>query len=121
MKATKVFQLLLVLATAGYLLWFHNVNPGEVRLPLFGSLPPALLVLVAMLLAWLFTWLSLQGRLWGLGRENRKLKRQLAELESKLAVKSVPQAPLTPVIPDRSDGWQSEGDLSEGDLSERGR
>ena len=113
MKATQIFQLLLVLAAAGYLLWFHSVNPGEVRLPLFASLPPALVVLAAMLLVWLFTWLLLQGGLWGLKRENRKLKNQLAELESKLAVKNVHQPPLTPVIPDRSDGWQSEGDLDE--------
>jgi len=112
-KATQIFQLLLVLAAAGYLLWFHSVNPVEVRLPLFASLPPALVVLAAMLLVWLFTWLLLQGRLWGMKRENYKLKKQLAELESRLAVKNAHQPPLTPVIPDRSDGWQSEGDLDE--------
>lgn len=113
MKATQIFQLLLVLAAGGYLLWFHNVNPAYVRLPLFISLPPALVVLLAMLLVWLLTWLLLQGQLWGVKREKRKLQSQLAELEGKLAVKNVTQPHLTPVIPDRSDGWQSEGDLDE--------
>lgn len=113
MKATQIVYLLLVLLIGGYLLWFHSVNPSYVRLPMLISLPPALVVLLAMVLVWLLTWLALQPRVWSLGRENRKLKSQLAELEHKLIANAAPQPPVAPVIPDRSDGWQTEGDLDE--------
>lgn len=103
MKGARILQLVLLILLIIYLVLFDNANPDPVQLPLLILLLPMRAVLVvagALVLGWLIAWIPNRARLWGRGRELRKLRQRVEALEAQLE----PEPPLerhTPVIPDR--------------------
>jgi len=107
-KVVRIIQLLVVIALIGYLLLLHNVNPQTVILPFLFSFPTAVVVAAALALGFLVGWLSGLGRVWRLGRENRRLRQQLIKLGGTAE---------TPVIPDREAAERPRGQLSRSNSS----
>lgn len=103
MKGVRILQLVLLVILIVYLVLFDNANPDPVQLPLLIVLLPmraVLVVVAALIVGWLIAWIPSRARLWGRGRELRKLRQRVAMLEAQVA----PPAPLdrhTPFIPDR--------------------
>lgn len=93
MRVVRVIQLLVVLALIGYLLVLHSVNPQTIILPFLISLPTSWVVAASLLLGFVVGWLSLAGRVFKLGRENRALRQRLIKAGNVLQ---------PPVIPDRT-------------------
>jgi len=103
-KGARILQLVLLILLALYLVAFNNVNPDPVTLPLLPMLiplPPVLVVIVALLGGWLLGWVPVRIVLWRRGRENRRLRQRLAELEGEHGPGGSVSAERAPVIPDR--------------------
>lgn len=99
-KAVRLLQIVIVLAAGAYLVLLHDLNEVNVFLPFLFSLPPAVVVVLALLLGWLLGWAPSTIRGMRRIRENRRLRRRVEELE-----KWDPERTVTdeegPVIPDR--------------------
>lgn len=102
MKVLRIIQILLLVALGGYLVLLHNDNPGFLRLPFVISLPPALVVTLALLVGWLVGWLPTRMALWRRRREIRRLQQRVSELEQHLPSYDSPASEGPPVIPDRA-------------------
>lgn len=99
MKPLRIVQIVLLVLVLIYLLLLHNQNPTNLAMPFFLSLPPALVIAVALLAGWLVGWsLGRLGR-WRQLRELQALQRRIDELEQHLPNFDERAA----VIPDRTD------------------
>lgn len=98
-RAARFVPLIVLVVLAVYLVLVHNANPAYLNLPFMLSLPPALVIAVALLLGWLIGWLPSRAAVWRRGRELRRLRRRLDELEQH--VPSYDNDHAEPVIPDR--------------------
>lgn len=100
MKAVRLLQIVVVLAAGAYLVLLHDMNEVNVFLPFLFSLPPAAVVVLALLIGGLLGWAPTALRAMNRNREVRRLRRRVAELE-----KWDPEQTLsdseTPIIPDR--------------------
>lgn len=109
MKALRIIQLVALVLVAVYLVLFHYANPELVSLPLLISVPPSLVVVFAVAVAWLVGWLPARTRLWSL---ERRLKR--AEADRQVLASEMDRArrgePSDPVIPDRDAAGVRRGD-----------
>lgn len=104
MKGARILQFVLVILLALYLVAFNNVNPDPLTLPLLPMLiplPPVLVVIIALLGGWLVGWIPVRIVLWRRGRENRRLRQRLAELEGEPRSGRSAPAERAAVIPDR--------------------
>lgn len=101
MKAVRLLQIVIVLAAGAYLVLLHDMNEVNVVLPFLYSLPPAVVLLLALFLGWLLGWLPPTLRGLRRARELRRLRRRLDELEA-VGPPYLRDDPETPVIPDRS-------------------
>lgn len=109
MKALRIAQLVALVLVAVYVLLFHNVNPDHVRLPLLISMPPALVVAIAAVLAWAAGWLPARGRIWSLERRLKRAEADLVALHGELDTHRRGE-PSDPVIPDRTAAALKRGD-----------
>lgn len=100
MKAVRLLQIVIVLAAGAYLVLLHDMNEVNVFLPFLFSLPPAVVVVLALLLGWLLGWLPAAVRGVQRSREIRRLRRRVQELEKWDPERAV-QDEEAPVIPDR--------------------
>lgn len=104
MKGVRILQLVLLVLLALYLAAFNNANPGPVTLPLLPeltSVAPVIVVIVALVGAWLVGWLPWRVVAWRRGRENRRLRQQLAEMEGRERRRAPEGEEEAPIIPDR--------------------
>jgi len=101
-KGVRILQVVLLVLAALYLVLFNNLNPEPVNLPLLLLVPvaPVFVVLAALIGGWLIGWLPPRLELWRRGREIRRLRQRLADLEQSSSRHEAPDT-LTPVIPDR--------------------
>lgn len=113
MKAVRLLQIILLLAAGAYLVLLHDMNEVNVVLPFLFSLPPAVVLVLALGLGWLVGWLPSTARGMTRGRELRRLRRKVNELEQQNAV-YVENGLETPVIPDRRPGETQEQEAFEG-------
>lgn len=109
MKALRVAQIVALVLVAIYVLLFHNVNPDHVRMPLLFSVPPAVVVALAIVLAWLVGWVPGRTRAWRLERRLRRAEADREVLALELA-RARRGEPSDPVIPDRDAGGVRRGD-----------
>ncbi len=109
MKALRIAQVIALVLVAVYVLLFHNANPATVAMPLLGAMPPALLVAIVAVLAWLIGWLPGRVRTWSLERKLASLRTERDELSADLATARRGE-PSAPVIPDRTNGGVQRGD-----------
>jgi uncharacterized integral membrane protein len=103
-KAIRIAQVIALVLLAIYLWVFHNVNPEYISLPLAISMPPALIVLIAIILTWFIAWLPARTKVW---RLQRRLK-QVTQERDALAARFAPHGHEPgdgPVIPDRIDPY----------------
>ena len=100
MKAVRLLQIVIVLAAGAYLVLLHDMNEVNVFLPFLFSLPPAVVVVLALLIGWLLGWVPSALRGMRRSRENRRLRRRVEELEKWDPERTVPHEEA-PVIPDR--------------------
>jgi|GEM_PF-1131830 len=104
-KAVRIIQFLFFALLIVYLILLHNANPSSILLPFLLPLPPAFVIVVALLGGWLMGWLPNRLLLWRRKREIRKLSRRVAELEQHVPTYDKnTQSRRTPVIPDRHHG-----------------
>ncbi len=115
MKGARILQVILLVLLVLYLVWFDNVNPDPLQLPLFIMLFPmrAVFVLAAALLAgWLVGWAPTRMRLWRRNRELKRLRQQVIDLEERHAP-AVGIEAYEPVIPDRYPAVPDGGDYDD--------
>ncbi len=103
MKALRVAQIVALVLIAIYVLLFHNVNPDHVRLPLLFSVPPAVVVALTAVIAWLVGWLPGRARVWRLERRLHRAEADREVLATELE-RTRRGEPSQPVIPDRDAG-----------------
>ena len=99
MKPIRIVQIVLLVLAIIYLLLLHNQNPANLALPLFISLPPALVIALALFIGWLVGWSVGQLGHWRQARELKALQDRIDELEQHLPNYDE----RAPVIPDRTD------------------
>jgi Lipopolysaccharide assembly protein A domain len=105
MKALRIIQILILLVVAAYLFLINNNNASYLDMPFLISMPPALVIAIALLLGWFVGWLGGRAPLWRKNRELNKLQKRMTELENQSpAIRStkITEESGTPVIPDRS-------------------
>ncbi len=113
MKFWRILQLVMLVVVAGYLLLLHQLNPANVLMPFFLSMPPALLVVIALLLGYLYGFIPARLTLWRRNRELQGLKKRLSELESRVSSPTqVSNEVQPPVLPEPSSGDVAEGSIS---------
>ena len=104
MKVARIFQFILLVVVALYLLWLHSANQDFVNLPGLLDLPAAVVIAVALLLGWLMGWLPTRLALWRKRREILKLQKRVEALERRLPTYQTERySDDDPVIPDRSE------------------
>jgi uncharacterized integral membrane protein len=108
-KAVRLLQIVIVLAAGAYLVLLHDMNDVNVALPFLISLPPAVVLVLALLLGWLLGWTPAAVRGVRRTREIRRLRRRVAELEGHESVYNTGGFE-TPVIPDRRPASDEEQD-----------
>lgn len=109
MKALRIVQLVALVLVAVYVVLFHYANPETVRLPLLISVPPSLVVVLAILAGWLVGWLPGRARLWRLERRLRRAEADRRVLAGEMD-RSRRGEPSDPVIPDRDAAGVRRGD-----------
>jgi uncharacterized integral membrane protein len=105
-KAIRIAQVVVLVLLAVYLWVFHAVNPERISLPLAISMPPALIVLIAIVITWMVAWLPARAKVW---RLQRRLK-QVTQERDTLAARFAPEGYVPgdgPVIPDRIDPYET--------------
>jgi uncharacterized integral membrane protein len=112
-KAVRLLQIVIVLAAGAYLVLLHDMNETNVALPFLVSLPPAVILVLALALGWLLGWTPAALRTARRGRELKRLRRRVAELEGHESVHSTDDFD-TPVIPDRRPTLSDEQDEYDG-------
>ncbi len=100
MKGARIAQVVVFLLLALYLVLFNNWNPQPVNLPWLVPVAPVFVIIGALLAGWLVGWIPARMEMWRRGREIRRLRVRLAELEQAVPRAYAPDG-LTPVIPDR--------------------
>jgi uncharacterized integral membrane protein len=112
-KAIRITQVVVLVLLAIYLWVFHSVNPDYVSLPLLINMPPALVVLIGVIVTWLVVSLPAQVKIW---RLQRRLKLVTQERDT-LAARFEPHTgERSPVIPDRIDPYATgTGETRRGD------
>jgi len=108
-KALRIAQVIALVLVAVYVLLFHNANPANVAMPLLPAMPPALLIAVVAVLAWLIGWLPGRVRIWSLERKLAALRAERDTLSTDLAIARRAE-PSDPIIPDRAQGGVRPGD-----------
>lgn len=103
MKVARIFQFILLVVVALYLLWLHSANQDFVNLPGLLDLPAAIVIAVALLLGWLMGWLPTRLALWRKRREVVKLQKRVDALERRLPTYQTERYNDDPVIPDRTE------------------
>lgn len=98
-RAARFVSLFVLVVVAVYLVLLHSANPAVLDLPFMLPLAPALVIAIALGLGWLLGWLPARVALWRRGRELRRLRRRLEEIEQH--VPSYDSEGVEPVIPDR--------------------
>ncbi len=76
-RVFRFFLVLLLVLLIVYLAVLGAANPQTVDLLFFIPLPTAWVVGIALLLGFVFGWVSLASRVLGLQRENRSLRQRL--------------------------------------------
>ncbi|MFO8149595.1 MAG: hypothetical protein R6T93_04835 [Trueperaceae bacterium] len=109
MKALRIAQVIALVLVAVYVLLFHNANPGTVEMPLFGPMPPSLLVAAVAVVAWLIGWLPGRLRIWRLERKLTATQAERDTLSTDLD-RARRSEPSDPIIPDRASGGLRPGD-----------
>jgi uncharacterized integral membrane protein len=112
-KAVRLLQIVIVLAAGAYLVLLHDLNETEIALPFLVSLPPAVILVLALALGWLLGWTPSVVRGARRGRELKRLRRRVAELEGHESVPSTGDFEA-PVIPDRRPTLSDEQDEYDG-------
>jgi uncharacterized integral membrane protein len=113
-KAVRLLQIVIVLAAGAYLVLLHDMNETEVALPFLVSLPPAVILVLALALGWLLGWTPAALKAVRRGRELKRLRRRVAELEGHESVPLADDDFETPVIPDRRPTLSDEQDEYDG-------
>ena len=103
MKVARIFQFVLLVVIALYLLWLHSANQDFVNLPGLVDLPAAIVIATALLLGWLMGWLPTRLALWRKRREVTKLQKRVDALERRLPTYQTERYDDDPVIPDRAE------------------
>lgn len=109
MKALRIVQLVALVLVAVYVVLFHYANPETVRMPLLISVPPSLVVVLAIAIAWLVGWLPGRARLWRLERRLHRAEADRQVLAGEMD-RSRRGEPSDPVIPDRDAAKLRRGD-----------
>jgi uncharacterized integral membrane protein len=112
-KAVRLLQIVIVLAAGAYLVLLHDLNETDVALPFLISLPPAVILVLALALGWLLGWTPAAVKAVRRGRELKRLRRRVAELEGHESVQATDDFE-TPVIPDRRPTLSDEQDEYDG-------
>lgn len=99
MRIVRTVQIVTLIVIGVYGIIVHNANPEPLALPGLLSLPPALVILFAVVVSFLAGWLPARLRAWRKTREVARLERRIAELEQH--VPNYDRRPAAPVIPDR--------------------
>lgn len=100
-KAIRIVQLVVVVLLGIYLWVFHTMNQDYVQLPLLPSMRPALVVLLAVIVAWGAAWLPAQARIWRLKRRLQAVADERDAFAAELG--HVDHGIASPVIPDRTE------------------
>lgn len=98
-RVVRIVQALALILIAAYVLLLHNANPQSLALPGLIPMPPALVLVVSVAIAFLAGWLPPRIRLWRRSREIARLQRRIHEHEQH--VPSYDRPEHAPVIPDR--------------------
>jgi uncharacterized integral membrane protein len=80
----RIVQIVLLVLALVYLLLLHNQNPATLSMPFMISLPPALVILIALALGWLAGWGGARLGGWRQGREMKAKQRQIDELQLRI-------------------------------------
>ncbi|MDZ7801530.1 MAG: LapA family protein [Trueperaceae bacterium] len=100
MRVLRIAQVVLLALLIGYGVVFHNANPQPLALPGLLPLPASLVILLAVLIAFLSGRVPPSIRGWRQRRELARLKRRITDLEQH--VPSYDRDVSAPVIPDRA-------------------
>jgi uncharacterized integral membrane protein len=109
-KALRIAQLVVVVLLAVYLWVFHTINQDYVQLPLVPSMRPALVVLLAAVIAYLVGWIPAQMRAWRLQRKLKAVTEERDGLVADLEISGRQTGMAEPVIPDRIDPYETGSD-----------
>jgi len=103
-KVVRIAQVVAMVVLALYLWVLHSINDQFVTLPFLPSLRPAGLVVLAIAVSALVTWLPAKARIWRLERRLRRVVEERDELRARLA-QAAGSGAAAPVIPDRIDPY----------------
>lgn len=109
MKAGRVVQVVLLILVILYLVLFHSANHEVVELPLFRlflpQLPVSYVIAFSIVVAFLVGWAPARLKAYRRGREIKRLRKRLEELEPTPVTSHLGEVPLhhgeVPIIPDR--------------------
>ena len=109
MKVLRIAQVIVLVALAAFILLLHNANPANLLMKPLPSMPPALVISIVAVGAWLVGWLPGRLRVW---RLQRKLSAAEADRDTlTLDLESARRSePSDPVIPDRQAADLRRGD-----------
>jgi uncharacterized integral membrane protein len=112
-KALRIIQILILLVIAAYLFLINNNNASYLDMPFLISMPPALVIAIALVLGWFVGWLGGRAPMWRRNREVSKLQKRITELENQPPVvraTKITEESGTPIIPDRSGTFQTDSE-----------
>ena len=109
MKVLRIAQVIGLVALAAFVLLLHNANPANLLMKPLPSMPPALVITLVAIIAWLIGWLPGRMRTWRLQRKlaHAEADRDALALELESARRTEPS---DPVIPDREAADLRRGD-----------